>query len=356
MDNKEQLIVMFKANQIGNINIRIGTCTIEELWKLKMGRNATNSLYVLHALMHKQSAMVKPVKRWNKRSLQKIGFKKTCFEVVTRMFCVNTPKICEMCKHVFKMEQEEYTKEEIDWSYIEFVDNQDVLDLIEKKPGGVIALLDEACMFPRSTHETFAEKLYQTLKDNKRFSKPKLSRTDFTINHYAGDVTYQTDLFLDKNKDYVVPEHAALLCASKCSFVSGLFPPLHEESTKSTKFSSIATQFKIGKTKVFLRAGQMEELDACRAEGEVRCPCLKCKESYQKLQEYVDECSRITQEEYQRQLTIFLSEHPEYIMMDSNPIDSSVDLCIWSLATERKGANEYFYGVEYLTATTEKRI
>ncbi|XP_050902738.1 myosin-8 [Lathyrus oleraceus] len=87
------------------------------------------------------------------------------------------------------MEQEEYTKEEIDWSYIEFVDNQDVLDLIEKKPGGVIALLDEACMFPRSTHETFAEKLYQTLKDNKRFSKPKLSRTDFTINHYVGDVS-----------------------------------------------------------------------------------------------------------------------------------------------------------------------
>ena len=30
------------------------------------------------------------------------------------------------------MEQEEYTKEQIDWSYIEFVDNQDVLDLIEK--------------------------------------------------------------------------------------------------------------------------------------------------------------------------------------------------------------------------------
>lgn len=35
-------------------------------------------------------------------------------------------------QHVFKMEQEEYSKEEIDWSYIEFVDNQDILDLIEK--------------------------------------------------------------------------------------------------------------------------------------------------------------------------------------------------------------------------------
>ena len=37
-----------------------------------------------------------------------------------------------LLQHVFKMEQEEYTKEEIDWSYIEFIDNQDVLDLIEK--------------------------------------------------------------------------------------------------------------------------------------------------------------------------------------------------------------------------------
>ncbi|RDY08630.1 Myosin-7, partial [Mucuna pruriens] len=160
------------------------------------------------------------------------SFKTNSFE----QFCINltNEKLQQhFNQHVFKMEQEEYTKEEINWSYIEFVDNQDVLDLIEK------------VMFPRSTHETFAEKLYQTFKDNKRFSKPKLSRTDFTINHYAGDVTYQTDLFLDKNKDYVVPEHAALLSASKCPFVSGLFPPLPEETTKSTKFSSIAAQFKL---------------------------------------------------------------------------------------------------------------
>ncbi|VVA34612.1 PREDICTED: myosin-6 [Prunus dulcis] len=171
------------------------------------------------------------------------SFKTNSFE----QFCINltNEKLQQhFNQHVFKMEQEEYTKEEIDWSYIEFIDNQDILDLIEKKPGGIIALLDEACMFPRSTHETFSQKLYQTFKDHKRFSKPKLSPTDFTICHYAGDVTYQTEFFLDKNKDYVVTEHQALLSASECSFVSGLFPLLPEESAKSSKFSSIGSRFK----------------------------------------------------------------------------------------------------------------
>ncbi|XP_058197995.1 myosin-9-like isoform X5 [Rhododendron vialii] len=176
------------------------------------------------------------------------SFKTNSFE----QFCINftNEKLQQhFNQHVFKMEQEEYTKEEIDWSYIEFVDNQDVLDLLEKKPGGIIALLDEACMFPKSTHETFSQKLYQTFKSHKRFIKPKLSRTDFAIAHYAGEVQYQSDQFLDKNKDYVVPEHQDLLSASKCSFVAGLFPPLPEDSTKSSskssKFSSIGSRFRL---------------------------------------------------------------------------------------------------------------
>eukprot|EP00249_Psilotum_nudum_P024992 c29340_g2_i2 orf=237-4853(+) len=172
------------------------------------------------------------------------SFKYNSFE----QFCINltNEKLQQhFNQHVFKMEQEEYTKEEIDWSYIEFVDNQDVLDMIEKKPLGIISLLDEACMFPKSTHETFASKLFQTFKNHKRFSKPKLSRTDFTIAHYAGDVTYQADLFLEKNKDYVVAEHQSLLGLSNCPFVASLFPLVSEDSSKSSyKFSSIGTRFK----------------------------------------------------------------------------------------------------------------
>lgn len=62
------------------------------------------------------------------------------------------------------------------------------------------------------------------------------------LNH---QVTYQADHFLDKNKDYVVAEHQALLNASKCYFVANLFPPLPEESSKQSKFSSIGTRFKV---------------------------------------------------------------------------------------------------------------
>lgn len=58
-------------------------------------------------------------------------------------------------------------------------------------------------------------------------------------------VTYQTEFFLDKNKDYVVPEHQATLIASTCPFVSGLFLPLPEDSSKQTKFSSIGARFKV---------------------------------------------------------------------------------------------------------------
>ncbi|XAR57538.1 Myosin ATPase [Bertholletia excelsa] len=171
-------------------------------------------------------------------------FKNNSFE----QFCINfaNEKLQQhFNEHVFKMEQEEYHKEEINWSYIEFIDNQDVLDLIEKKPIGIISLLDEACMFPKSTHETFSTKLFQNFWGHPRLEKAKFSETDFTISHYAGKVMYQTDTFLEKNRDYVVVEHCNILSSSNCPFIAGLFSSLPEESSRSSyKFSSVASRFK----------------------------------------------------------------------------------------------------------------
>ena len=68
-------------------------------------------------------------------------------------FCINlaNEKLQQhFNQHVFKMEQAEYEREAIEWSYIEFVDNQDVLDLIESKMG-ILDLLDESCRFPKAS-------------------------------------------------------------------------------------------------------------------------------------------------------------------------------------------------------------
>lgn len=52
-------------------------------------------------------------------------------------------------RHIFKLEQQEYDKERINWSRIEFKDNQDILDLIGQKPLNIISLIDEESKFPK---------------------------------------------------------------------------------------------------------------------------------------------------------------------------------------------------------------
>ena len=62
-------------------------------------------------------------------------------------FCINyaNEKLQQQFnQHVFKLEQEEYVKEGIEWKMIDFYDNQPCIDLIETKLG-VLDLLDEEC-------------------------------------------------------------------------------------------------------------------------------------------------------------------------------------------------------------------
>ena len=180
------------------------------------------------------------------------SFKKNSFE----QFCINlaNEKLQQhFNQHVFKMEQEEYEKEAIDWSYIEFVDNQDALDLIEARKDGILSVLDEACMLANTTPADFVSKLVSMHKNNKRLSKPKRSQVEFTMDHYAGMVTYETDAFIDKNKDYVNADHQALLEASERDLVKALFPIEADDaaggrpggkSKSSNKFVSVGTRFK----------------------------------------------------------------------------------------------------------------
>ena len=104
-------------------------------------------------------------------------------------------------RHLFKLEQEEYERENIDWTKVEFEDNQACLDLIERRPMGVLSLLDEQCAFPKATDATFAQKMATELRSDPRYARDKRDELVFHVQHYAGEVNYDATGFLDKNRD-----------------------------------------------------------------------------------------------------------------------------------------------------------
>ncbi|KAJ3288425.1 Myosin type-2 heavy chain 1 [Rhizoclosmatium sp. JEL0117] len=146
-------------------------------------------------------------------------FKKNSFE----QFCINyaNEKLQqEFNQHVFKLEQEEYVKEKIAWSFIDFNDNQPCIDLIENKLG-ILDLLDEESRLPSGADSSLITKYYQrfAVPTQKFFEKPRFGQTAFTIKHYATDVTYEIEGFIEKNKDTVSDEQLACLNASEMDFL-----------------------------------------------------------------------------------------------------------------------------------------
>jgi myosin-7 len=104
-------------------------------------------------------------------------------------------------QHIFKLEQEEYNLEAISWHHIEFVDNQEALDLIAIRSMNLMALIDEESKFPKGSDQTLLNKLHVSHGNNRNYLKPKSDiNTSFGLNHFAGVVFYDTRGFLEKNR------------------------------------------------------------------------------------------------------------------------------------------------------------
>ncbi|XP_035270697.1 unconventional myosin-Vb [Anguilla anguilla] len=143
-------------------------------------------------------------------------------------FCINyaNEKLQQQFNlHVFQLEQEEYVREGLPWSRIEFSDNQPCIALIEG-PLGLLDLLDEECRMPKGSDESWARKLYdqhQNQNPSPHFGKPRMSNMAFIIRHFADMVQYECDGFLDKNRDTVFEEPINILRASQSELVAELF-------------------------------------------------------------------------------------------------------------------------------------
>lgn len=133
-----------------------------------------------------------------------------------------------------KQEQEEYVREGIEWTHIDFFNNAVICELIEGK-NGLLAVLDDACLRPgqiddpallhtyNQTRAICNHPHYESRTQKKFLSDTSMSQTSFRLRHYAGNVTYRIDGFLDKNRDLLFQDLAQFMYTCKHSLTKTLF-------------------------------------------------------------------------------------------------------------------------------------
>jgi myosin heavy subunit len=149
--------------------------------------------------------------------------------------------------HMFVLEQEEYKKEGIVWESIDFgMDLAATIDLIEK-PGGILAMLEEECIVPKATDQTYLAKMHKSWAGKtKAYKKPtpkevKQGGGDFILGHYAGNVGYSVAGWLEKNKDPINEHTAQLFSKATLPLVSQLYQDYDPDKAGKRKGSAFQT-------------------------------------------------------------------------------------------------------------------
>ncbi|GKV42526.1 hypothetical protein SLEP1_g49919 [Rubroshorea leprosula] len=250
------------------------------------------------------------------------SFKKNSFE----QFCINyaNERLQQhFNRHLLKLEQEEYEVDGVDWTKVEFEDNQECLDLFEKRPLGLLSLLDEESNFPKATDLTFANKLKQHLNANPCF-KGDRGRA-FGVRHYAGEVLYDTNGFLEKNRDPLHFELVQLLSSSHCQLPQLFASKMLNQSSKpasplNVPKQSVGTKFK---GQLFKLMHQLENTSPhfircikpnarqlpCKYEDDLVLQQLRCCGVLEVVR--ISRCgypSRITHQEFAERYGFLLSE------------------------------------------------
>ncbi|RMC18398.1 hypothetical protein DUI87_04284 [Hirundo rustica rustica] len=155
-----------------------------------------------------------------------------------------------------KEEQEEYIREGIEWTHIEYFNNAIICDLIENHQTGILAMLDEECLRPGTvTDDTFLEKLNQVCATHQHFESrmskcsrflndTSLPHSCFRIQHYAGKVMYQVEGFVDKNNDLLYRDLSQAMWKANHSLIKALFPEGNPAKINLKRPPTAGSQFK----------------------------------------------------------------------------------------------------------------
>ncbi|CAF0892583.1 unnamed protein product [Rotaria sp. Silwood1] len=174
-------------------------------------------------------------------------------------FCINycNEKLQQFFnERILKEEQVLYEKEGLGLKKIQFIDNQDCIELIESKTTGCFDLLDEESKLPTPRAEHFTSEVHNRNKGHPRLDVPRKSKLrssreirddeGFLIQHFAGAVVYSTAQFIEKNNDALHASLLILVQECKNSFVKSLFPKLPEleQSAGKLNFISVGSKFR----------------------------------------------------------------------------------------------------------------
>lgn len=179
--------------------------------------------------------------------------------------CINytNEKLQQLFNHtMFILEQEEYKREGIDWTFIDFgLDLQPTIELIEK-PTGILALVDEECWFPKATDKTLVDKLVAQHASHPKFQKPDLlkDKASFSLIHYAGKVDYNASQWLLKNMDPLNENIVTLLQDSSSEFIRNIWKDAEIVGMAATESGGGAgATFGVAKTRkgMFRTVGQL---------------------------------------------------------------------------------------------------
>ncbi|XP_062059394.1 unconventional myosin-Ia isoform X2 [Lepus europaeus] len=155
-----------------------------------------------------------------------------------------------------KEEQEEYKREGIPWTKVDYFDNGIICNLIEHNQRGVLAMLDEECLRPGVVSDsTFLAKLNQLFCSHSHYESKvtqnaqrqydrSMGLSCFRICHYAGKVTYNVNGFIDKNNDLLFRDLSQTMWKARHPLLRSLFPEGDPKQASLKRPPTAGAQFK----------------------------------------------------------------------------------------------------------------